>query len=99
MMSALCRSSKLSLLTLALASSAMAVSTAGSSGKPAEVAKELDAAAYDANRTLVKPGEDEWRWRAIDWMQSVSAAQKKSVADGKPILLSGAAQGSVIGCL
>jgi hypothetical protein len=89
----------LTAVVLAITAVNIAVSLTGPSAHAAEPPKPLDAAAYNATRTLIKPGDDEWQWRHIDWLQSVSAAQKKAADEGKPILLSGAAQGSVIGCL
>jgi hypothetical protein len=42
---------------------------------------------FDSLRQLIRPHEDESRWRDVDWFTSLREARVKAAAEGKPILL------------
>jgi len=53
----------------------------------------------DFNRlhSIISPQEGESRWREIDWLTNVTAAREKAAAEGKPIVIFTAADGSPLG--
>jgi len=54
---------------------------------------------FAAIHQMIKRQPGEWHWAEVPWLLSVSEAQKRAAAEGKPILFVGAAQGSIAGCL
>ena len=54
---------------------------------------------FDTFRNLIRPHDDESRWRQIDWLTSLGEARVKAAAEGKPILIwSGGGAPPVGGC-
>jgi hypothetical protein len=53
---------------------------------------------FDKIHSLIKRSPDEWKWMEVPWKIRFSDAQKAAVAEGKPILIAQAAQGSFAGC-
>ena len=47
--------------------------------------------------TLIKPQDGESPWREVAWLTSVTAARQKAAAEGKPIVIFTAADGSPLG--
>ena len=45
-------------------------------------------------QTAIRPQPGESPWREIDWMTSIRAARERAAAEGKPILVFTAADGS-----
>jgi hypothetical protein len=46
---------------------------------------------------IIKPQKGESPWREIAWLTNVTAARKKAAAEGKPIVIFTAADGSPLG--
>ncbi len=46
---------------------------------------------------LIKPQKGESPWREISWLTNVTEARKKAAAEGKPIVIFTAADGSPLG--
>ena len=45
----------------------------------------------------IRPQPDESPWREIDWMTSIRGARERAAAEGKPVLVFTAADGSPLG--
>ena len=52
---------------------------------------------FDRLVTLIKPQKGESPWRDIAWLTNVTEARKKAAAEGKPIVIFTAADGSPLG--
>ncbi len=48
-------------------------------------------------QVLIKPQKGESPWREIDWLTNVTAACDRAAAEGKPIVIFTAADGSPLG--
>ena len=54
---------------------------------------------FDKVHRLIKRQEGEWPWAELNWSINFADAQRRSRAEGKPIFVAMAAQGSPIGCV
>ena len=54
---------------------------------------------FDKIHTMIKRQNGEWRWAELNWSINFADAQRRSMAEGRPIFVVLAAQGSVVGCL
>ena len=52
---------------------------------------------FERLTSLIKPQKGESPWRDITWLTNVTAARKKAAAEGKPIVIFTAADGSPLG--
>ena len=52
---------------------------------------------FDRLHSVIKPQPGESPWREIDWLTNVTAAREKAAAEGKPIVIFTAADGSPLG--
>ena len=61
--------------------------------------KDLQIPADDFERlsAIIKPRQGESPWREIAWLTNVTEARKKAAAEGKPIVIFTAADGSPLG--
>ena len=57
----------------------------------------IPAADVERLTTLIKPQKGESPWRDIAWLTNVTEARKKAAAEGKPIVIFTAADGSPLG--
>ena len=57
----------------------------------------IPAADFERLAALIKPQRGESPWRDIAWLTSVTEARKKAAAEGKPIVIFTAADGSPLG--
>lgn len=60
----------------------------------AEPVPEIPTSEFARLTALIKPQKGESPWRDIPWLTSVSQARKKAAAEGKPIVIFTAADGS-----
>jgi hypothetical protein len=65
-------------------------------GSPQQQPEAPEIAAKDFQRLYdsIRPQPGESPWRDIDWMTSIRGAREKAAAEGKPILVFTAADGS-----
>ena len=52
---------------------------------------------FERLTSLIKPQKGESPWRDITWLTNVTEARKKAAAQGKPIVIFTAADGSPLG--
>lgn len=52
---------------------------------------------FERIHALIKRGEGEWKWADLPWAINFADAQRKSLAEGKPIFAVMCAQGCVAG--
>ena len=57
----------------------------------------LSDAEFERLGELIKPQKGESPWREIDWLTNVTEARRKAAAEGKPIVIFTAADGSPLG--
>lgn len=55
---------------------------------------EVTTADFARLHSAIRPQPGESPWREIDWMTSIRGARERAAADGKPILVFTAADGS-----
>lgn len=58
---------------------------------------KIPAADFERLSSLIKPQKGESPWRDIAWLTNVTEARKKAAAEGKPIVIFTAADGSPLG--
>ena len=58
---------------------------------------KIPAADFERLSALIKPQKGESPWRDIAWLTNVTEARKKAAAEGKPIVIFTAADGSPLG--
>lgn len=61
---------------------------------PAEDIPPIPAEDFAALHSVIKPQRGESPWREIPWMTSVRGARERAAAEGKPIVIFTAADGS-----
>jgi hypothetical protein len=54
---------------------------------------------FDHVLGMVKRQRGEWPWAELPWSINFAEAQRRSVAEGKPIFVALAAHGCFVGCL
>ena len=81
--------SRLVFLTVLLAS---AIST-----QAADHIAKISDGEFQRLHALTKPQRGESPWREIDWLTNVTDARNKAAAEGKPIVIFTAADGSPLG--
>jgi hypothetical protein len=54
-------------------------------------------AAFEGLLAAVKPQPKESPWREIEWETNITAARRRAVAEGKPLVIFTAADGSPLG--
>jgi hypothetical protein len=59
--------------------------------------RRLSAGQFEKIHALIKRREGEWKWVELPWVISFADAQRKSLAEGKPIFAVMCAQGCVAG--
>jgi len=79
----------------------LAVWTLAGGGLPVRGAEERVAAipenAFTGLLEAVKPQPNESPWRDIEWVTNVTEARRRAVAEGKPLVIFTAADGSPLG--
>jgi hypothetical protein len=68
-------------------------------GGMAQQPRPVPAAQFDKVHSLIKRQSGEWKWAELPWSINFGDAQRRSLAEGKPIFAVCCAQGSVVGCL
>jgi len=76
---------------------ALTMSLCGSAA--AEAPKPVPAEQFDKTHKLIKRQDGEWLWAEVPWSIQFADAQRRALAEGKPIFAVMSAQGSAVGCL
>lgn len=65
--------------------------------RAAELAPKIPASDFERLAAVIKPQKGESPWREIAWLTNVTEARNKAAAEGKPIVIFTAADGSPLG--
>lgn len=63
----------------------------------AQEPKPIPAAQFEKLHSLIKRQPGEWKWAELPWVINFADAQRRSLAEGKPIFAVLCAQGCVAG--
>lgn len=66
---------------------------------PAQDPRPVATQDFEKTHAMIKRQNGEWRWADLNWSINFADAQRRSLAEGRPIFVVLCAQGSVAGCL